>query len=189
MNGDNVESDPRVWMQKAKEGDREAFSNLYELYFTPIFRYIYFRTRNRREAEDLTQTIFLKVYRSLPRFQEKGVPPLAYFFAIAKNTLIDFWKKRKDLILDDSREATLPAAAAEEHPEKLVEKMEAAQVVHRALPLLTAEQQEVLVLRFINDVATAEIAGMLGKSEEAVRQLQCRALKKLRSILKDSYGK
>jgi RNA polymerase sigma-70 factor (ECF subfamily) len=70
MEADNLQNDPKILMQLAKSGDTEAFSRLYELYFIPVFRYIYFRVKDKEEANDLTQIVFLKVFSSLPNFKE-----------------------------------------------------------------------------------------------------------------------
>ena len=72
MSDKNAESDARVLMELAKKGDTGAFGRLYELYFTPVYRYIYFRVRDRREAEDLIQIVFLKAYKSVSSFRDIG---------------------------------------------------------------------------------------------------------------------
>ena len=82
-------NNPKILMELAKGGDSEAFGHIYHLYLTPVYRFIYFRLRNKEEAEDLTQTVFLKVYQSIHAFQVKNQSPLAYFLTIARNTVID----------------------------------------------------------------------------------------------------
>ena len=94
------EKDPWLLMKLAKEGESEAFSQLYELYFVPVFRYIFFRVQQKETAEDLTQTVFLKAYKAAERFPTEGKNPLAYFFAIAKNTTKDYYRKKKDISQD-----------------------------------------------------------------------------------------
>jgi RNA polymerase sigma-70 factor (ECF subfamily) len=172
-------------MQLAKSGDTEAFGRLYELYFVPIFRYIYFRVKDKEEAADLVQTTFLKVFRSLPNFREQNKPLLAYFFTVARNTVIDHRRVKKEILIDDPGSIFGQMPGKTNNPLERIEKEEINQAVRRAIKQLTDDQQEVIVFKFINEISNKEIAAFLGKTEEAVRQLQCRALKTLRQILKN----
>lgn len=172
-------------MQLAKSGDTEAFGCLYGLYFVPVFRYIYFRVKNKEETKDLVQTVFLKVFRSLPNFQEQNRSPLAYFFTVARNTVIDYWRTKKEILLADPESVFEHVPDKTNNPLGFIEKGETNQAVHLAIKQLTDDQQEVIVLKFINEMPNKEIAALLGKTEEAVRQLQCRALKALRQILQN----
>jgi RNA polymerase sigma-70 factor (ECF subfamily) len=179
---DNFENDQKMLMHSAKEGDVAAFGQLYEIYFTPIYRYIYLRVRNKAEAEDLVQGVFLKVYQSVGDFEERGSSPLAYFYTIARNTVIDFWRKKKEVV-ENPEEILVKIPTPEESPQASIEKKETMAGVEKALENLTDEQQEVVIMKFINDLSNKEISEILGKSEEAIRQLQCRALKALRKNL------
>ena len=184
MKEDNFQNDPKVLMQLAKSGDGEAFGQLYELYFVLVFRYIYFRVKNKEEANDLVQTVFLKVFCSLPNFQEQNKSPLAYFFTVARNTFIDYQRTKKEILLDDPEGVFEQIPDKADNPSEFVEKEEINQVVHRVIKQLADDQQEVIVLKFINGMLNKEIAELMSKTEEAIRQLQCRALKTLREIFK-----
>ena len=175
------ETDPWLLMGRAKEGESEAFSQLYELYFVPVFRYIFFRVQQKEVAEDLTQTVFLKAYKAVERFPTEGQSPLAYFFAIAKNTVIDYYRKKKD-IPEDPERFTRREDTKDTHMTNVEFRIDGERCL-QAVKQLKSDQQEVIVLRFINEMTTAEIAEILGKNEDAVRQLQCRALKTLRISL------
>jgi RNA polymerase sigma-70 factor (ECF subfamily) len=85
--------DPRELLRRAKEGDEGAFGALYEIYYTPVYRYLFLRSRSKADAEDIAQTVFVKVYASLERF-EIHEEPLCYFFSVARNALIDFHRKK-----------------------------------------------------------------------------------------------
>jgi len=182
---ENSKNNPKVLIQLAKEGDPEAFGRLYELYFTPIFRYIYIRVKDKGISEDLVQDVFLKIHKSIYGFQEKGKDPLAYFFTIARNTVIDFWKKKKDLIADDPTEVFDKLKDESANPIDFAERRETEKAVRQAIGKLSDDRQDVIILKFIEGFSNREIAKMLGKSEESVRQLQCRALRNLRAHLKD----
>lgn len=178
--------DPKKLIDLAKNGDSEAFSALYKLYFVPVFRYIFLRTKSKQDTEDLTQTVFLKVYSSISRFQEQGKSPLAYLFTVARNTVIDHWKKKREVILDDPMRAEGFSDNTNENPYQTIEKDEAARSIQGAIVRLSEEQKEVIVLKFMNELSNQEIASILGKSEESVRQLQCRALKAMRQYFKNT---
>ncbi len=190
MKDDVLQNNPKVLMQLAKSGNTEAFSRLYELYFVPVFRYIYFRVRDKEETNDLTQTVFFKVFFAISNFQEQNKSPLAYFLTIARNTVIDYWRTKKEIRIDNPEDffGNIPDKA--NSPLEIIEKKEIGQAIHRAIRELTDIQQEVIVFKFINDLSNKEIALLTGKTEEAIRQLQCRALKALREILKNEklYG-
>jgi len=176
--------DFRELIYRAKSGDGEAFSQVYEECFTPIFRYIYLRVKNKAEAEDLTQAVFLKAYQSLPGFREQGRPFLAYLFTIARNAVIDFWRVNKKNAAADPDEALLVTADPKGDPVSRIDDRQAAEMVKQTIKNLTPDQQEVLSLKFMGELSYQEIAKIMDKSEEAVRQLQCRGLKALRQHLK-----
>lgn len=174
------QTDPRVLMRLAKEGDAEAFAKIYEAYFVPVFRYIYLRIKERQDAEDLAQTVFLKVYQSVSRFEEQNRSPLAYFFTVARNTVIDHWRKKKAVLLENPEKEVAETPQVAENPEDIVQKNEIANTLQQAIQELTEEQQSVIILKFINELPNKEISSVMQKSEEAIRQLQCRAIKALR---------
>jgi RNA polymerase sigma-70 factor (ECF subfamily) len=164
-------------VEKAKSGNMDAFSYLYETYFMPLYRYVYFRVGNKEDAEDLTQDIFVKIYLSFLRYSDSGKSPLAYFYTIARNTVIDYRRKKKILVADDE---FFTLADSADTPLEEAMKKENADMVRAGIARLPESEQDVVVLRFMSDLSTKEIASTLGKSEEAVRQLQSRGLQSLR---------
>lgn len=170
-------------MQLAKEGDTEAFGRIYEIYFLPVFRYIYFRVQDRVEAEDLTQNVFLKIFNSIENFRVQDKSPLAYFFTVARNTVIDYWRKKKNIAESDNTKRIVNMPDSQKDPKKLLEEREKEETVLEAIKHLTEDQQEVIVLKFIQGFSNKEISKILGKTEDAIRQIQCRALRVLREHL------
>lgn len=165
---------------KAKEGDNDAFNFIYSQLFAPLFRYIYFRVNNKQEAEDLIQAVFIKIWLALPDFEPKEKNQFfSWCFAIARNSVIDFWKKKKEILLEDAGIEPV----AEENFLNSIDDKKAGEAVKKAILFLSDEQQEIIIMKFINDLSNKEIAEMLGKSEVAVRQAQSRALKELRKII------
>ena len=174
--------DPKTLVLRAKEGDVGAFEELYTLFYTPVFRYIYLRTKNKEEAEDLAQTVFLKTFKSISRFETGNSAPLAYFFTVARNTVIDHWRKQGKVLYDDDIVAHKAEELVEERSDTSIR--ETKEIIAQAMEALTEDQKEVITYRFIHDLETKEICKITGKKEEAIRQLQSRGLKAMREHLK-----
>lgn len=168
----------------AKSGDQKAFSALYERYVAPIYRYIFVRVRRREEAEDIAQAVFVKVWRAMPRFEERGSPFSAFLYKAAKNAVIDFWKRKKESFLDDRDEAALQIEDEGSDANRDLERRQWRARLLTAIGALSEDQQEIVLLKFIEDLSNREIAEITGKSGEAIRAIQCRALKALRTRFK-----
>ena len=160
----------QLLFESAKNGNKDAQDRIYLSYFNPVFRYIFIRLRNQQDAEDLAQAVFLKFYQSLPRFSYQK-DPLAYFFTIARNTVIDHIRKKKTEPIDyaENIPATPPISPQTRHDIVLL------------LNMLDEKHRDILILKFINGYRTEEIAQILQTSVDNVRQMQCRALKELRN--------
>jgi len=156
----------------------------YEKYIAPIFRFIYFRVKNHQEAEDLTQTVFLKAWKSIGKYKKQNNPFSSWLYAIARNTIIDYWKKKKELNLDEGVSDILDSGS---NVLQEIENESDFQQIMESIDILTEEQQEIIILKFIEDLSNKEISEILGKNEDAVRQIQSRALKSLKNILEEKY--
>ncbi len=178
----NTEEQIRAYFLAAKGGDQEAFSFIYKEYFTPIYRYVWSRTKSRTDADDLAQEVFLKAYRSLERFNLTAVSPLAYFYTIARNVVIDWQRKKHDIPTEDEILDSIADDSLD--PSRIVIQDEQRKIISDALPELTAGVREVIEMKFLQELSTEEVAEKLGKTEGAVRQLQMRGLQALREILK-----
>lgn len=166
-----------IYVQQAKLGDREAFGKLYQLYLDKIYRYVYFRVgQNKELAEDLASDVFVKAWEKLGQYKEGSFQ--AWIYAIARNTVIDNYRTQKQHV-------ALTETIADEkqnHEEEIFKKLEI-EKIKQALSKLTDEQQEIITLKFINDVPNTQIADIMGKREDAVRALQSRAIKALQELL------
>ena len=169
-------------IQLTQNGDAEAFGELYQRYAHIIFRFIYSHLSERFEAEDLTEEVFLRVWRSLSNYREQGVPFLAYLFKIARNALVDFYRHAgrtgglmsiEEKPLTDTRSD--PAEAAIIHLEH--------QEVRQTLEQLREDYRMVLILRFLSGLSPEETGEVMGRTPGAVRILQHRALSALRNLL------
>ena len=167
-------------IQKAANGDAEAFGRLYDMNIDRIYKHIYYRVGNIKDAEDLTQKVFLKAWQAIGRYKITTSPFLAWLMRISHNLIVDSYRKKKDKIyLDDDYFTTEPSP----NPEKAAEINFDKQRLRVTILQLPADQQQVILMHFIEGFSYAEIASSLGKKEGAIRVIQYRALKKLRQLL------
>lgn len=174
-------------IEGAKKGDPAAFGTLYEHYFAPIFRFVCFRVKNRRDAEDLTQTVFLKAWDAMPRFEQRDHPFSSWLYAIARNATIDYYKKKKPISLDDAPEIADRFEDAHADFVKRTEREDTARMIRRAMNVLSDDQREIMLFKHIENLSNREISRLTGKNEDAIRQLQFRALRSLQKYFKESY--
>jgi len=179
--------DPMILVKKAQAGDTESFGKLYEDFFTPIFRFILPKVSDKETAEDLTQVVFIKLFESLPSFKQSDANPLSYLFTIARNTVFDFYKKKRDVIIGENQveniENNIFHKIEDDNPIpcEMFEISEKQRLVIAEINKLNKEQREVIFMKFMEGRKNFEIAEILGRTEDSIRQLQCRALKKLRA--------
>src|SRR3990170_5214228 len=173
---DLTDEELHQFVEKAKTNDNRAIGKLCEHFYSKIYRFIYYRVNSIDDAEDLTSDVCLRVIKSLP--EQKGLF-YAWIFRIASNVITDYYRRRAvrsnvtsigDLIEEmvDERRTT----------GELLEQQE----LRQAIKHLTEEQQQVIVLKFIEGYDTDEVAELVGKSAGAVRAIQFRALTALRNI-------
>jgi len=160
--------------------EKDAFTEVYLTYSDKIFRFLYWQTRDPYLAEDLTSEVFLRAWQSWNRFDGNHLQ--AWLYRIAKNLLVDHWRKRQPVPLDAVPEPAYDARLAE----RLAQDHEIEQV-SRALASLPEKMRTVVTFRFLEDWSCREVAELLGTSEGHVRVLQYRALRKLREVLE--HGK
>jgi RNA polymerase sigma-70 factor (ECF subfamily) len=165
---------------QAQAGDADAFTEIFDLFHEPVYRYVVSRVGRPADAEDLTQLVFVKALEALPRYEARGVPFGGWLFRLARNTVIDFTRTRHehaaiDTVLDRSDGARGPDEQAVANQD-----MEA---VAAALATLTDEQHEAIALRFFAGLSAREAAEAMGKQEGTIRGLQFRAIAALRRQL------
>lgn len=164
-------------VQQAIAGEREAFGDLYQLHLDSIYRYIFYRIGDEREAEDLTETVFLKAWEALDRYRPSAIPFTAWLYRIAHNLLVDRHRTHK---MTDTLDEELSDPQTD--PETRALRNVDAAVIVQALTQLEPSHQQVLTLRFINGHTHTETAQIMERSEASVRVLQHRALNALRRL-------
>lgn len=171
----------------AKSGDKDAFTKIYDLFYTPVYRFIFLQVRHKEEAEDLVQITFLKSLEALNSFEERGAKFSTWVYTIARNSVIDHWKKKKDVIT--SEENFIENVAHEGRLEDEIYKNENAKMIKSLIEELSHEQKEIMILYFVEELSYREISNIIGKKEDAIRALKYRALKSLRGRIEGLKNK
>lgn len=185
-NQDNISSFSSVdgeekLIKDAILGEASAFGRLYDCYQPRIYRFILVKVDRSEEAEDLTHQVFLKAWQNIADYKHRGFPFSSWLYRIARNQVIDYYRTKKaetDLEQVDKEFSAGPAAAYLKF-----EKNWDLERVWKALKQLEPSHQEVIVMRFIDDLSIKETAAAIRKSQGAVKLLQFRALNKLREII------
>ena len=164
--------------QLALRRDASAFGDLYHRYVGSVYRFIAGRVAAREEAEDLTAEVFLCGWVSLGSFRGNGTFR-AWLFGIARRALADHYRHRAPWTPVAAEDAAGLEAQAE-GPEVTAERREQQRLGTALLASLTPEQQEILALRFVADLSYPEIAQIVGKREDAVKKIACRAMDELK---------
>jgi RNA polymerase sigma-70 factor (ECF subfamily) len=172
-------SDLRKQVKSAARGDENAAAVLFDAYYGRVFRYAYGRLGNESDAEDVAAETFARVVRDLGKFRWKGAGFEAWLFRIASNLVIDRTRKASKEMVDEAMVAEREAVAPDS-PETEVLRRELAADLSSLLDALVPEQREVLLLRFAADLDTIDVARVMEKNTNAIRQLQFRALQKIR---------
>lgn len=167
-------------IRRAQEYDPVAFGEIYERYYVGVYKYIYYRVGEQSLAEDLTMEVFVKAMEAIDNFSFRGVPFSAWLYRIASNLVIDHFRRQP---VQPSLSLEEKLVAAVEHPTQVLESQFAHQALQKALSELTDDQQQVIVLKFVDGLSNLEVAQILGKTEGAVKSLQHRALASLGRVL------
>jgi len=175
--GRHPEKDEERLIRKAKY-DPQAFGELYERYLQKIYTYLFYRTGNHADAEDLTSRVFQKAYVHLPGYAHLGLPFSAWLYRIAHNVLANWYRdqgRRKVVGLDEAIRHS-----SEDDPGFSAEKTAERDALLNLIRHLPEEKQQVIVLKFAEGYSNAEIGEILGRSEGAVKSLYHRTLLLLR---------
>jgi RNA polymerase sigma-70 factor (ECF subfamily) len=168
----------RDLVERAKT-DEAAFGELYARYGEKIYSYIYYRTSNYHDAEDLTARVFHRALRHIPNYEDRGLPFSAWLYRIAHNLVVNWHRdtsRRTFLPLDD----LVLRAASRQAPEAVVERHDEADQLLRIVHEMPEDRQQLLVLKFVDRLSNAEIGEIMGRSEGAIKSLYHRTLLALR---------
>ncbi len=168
----------KVIIEQAILGEASAFGLLYDHYEPQIYRFIYLKVGDREEAEDLTHQVFLQGFLKISDYQYQNFPFSSWLYRIARNEVIDFYRVRKshlDIVNNDD---------ISEH--RIIPDLEhrlAIEKIKGIIPKLKPIEQDVLIMRFVEDLSPSEVARVIGKTTIAVRLIQHRAIQKLKTLM------
>jgi len=181
------EENEELLVERAKT-DPATFGLLYQRYVSRIYNYVYYRTGNHHDAEDLTARTFYYALSNIERYQSRGVPFSAWLYRIAHNQVANWHRdrsRRKVIALDE----LIIASHRRVIPESLIEAQEERGVLRKAIGRLPPERQQLLILKFTTELSNAEIGQVMGRSESAIKSLYHRTLLVLREELASGTDK
>jgi RNA polymerase sigma-70 factor (ECF subfamily) len=172
------------YLQKAQNGQTDAFGLIYDHFSDKIYRFIYFRTGHREVAEDILSDTFVKAWQKI--YQINSPEALSgWLYQIARNNIIDYYRLKKETIaLEEVQDFLIDAVSSVDTIDLNLDQKK----ILALLPQLSFDQQEVIKYRFFEDLTPEEIAYVLGKTEGAIRVLQHRAIARLKELLSKSHG-
>jgi RNA polymerase sigma-70 factor, ECF subfamily len=172
-------------LASASQGDRDAFGMLYERYVDRIFNYIYYRTGNVNDAEDLTARVFQRAMNHIVNYTDRGVPFSAWLYRIAHNLVANWHRdrsRRQEIPITET-----PIVARDTPPEASLVQTQEKEALLNLIRGLPSERQTLLILKFVEHLSNAEIGAIMGRSEGAVKSLYHRTLMALRDEI-DATG-
>ena len=180
MNNTDQNSDSII--ERAIQGDDEAFSLLYQENLKKIYNYIYYRTGNSHDAEDLTARVFQRALNHISKYKKTAVPFSAWLYRIAHNLVANWHRdnnRRKEVPLEEQTETK----NKQEIPEREIEDRQEIEFLLKAIHRLSHDRQMVIILKYVEDLSNNEIGDIMRKSEGAIKSLYHRTLLELRGYL------
>jgi RNA polymerase sigma-70 factor (ECF subfamily) len=171
----------RILVLRAARHDAEAFAQLYDRFVEKIYKYIYYKVGSKSDAEDLTAQVFLKAWEALGHYRLTERPFSAWLYRIAHNLVVDHFRMRREAVPIDE---VTRIDGKDGDLDDVTQRHLTAETLRRAIHRLTNDQQQVIILRFLEGYSTEEVARIMGKGQGAVRTLQHRALAALARIFR-----
>ncbi len=181
--------DEKTLIDRAKNGDEQAFSLIYRRYFDDIYSYVYWSTGSVEVAEDLTEEVFFRVLKYIDKYDGKKAAFKSWIFRIARNLIIDHFRSRSRHFHEALNEGLGEEDGRLEEIEEQVEEEEIVRLLREGLGMLTGEQRQVILMKYFLGMNNQEVGEIIGKRKGAVNSLQNRALNRLGAFLRErGYG-
>jgi RNA polymerase sigma-70 factor (ECF subfamily) len=167
----------------AVKGNSSAFGQLYDHYQPMIYRFVAVKVSRREEAEDITHQVFLSAWQNIKSYEHRGHPFSSWLYQVARNQVIDHYRAKRintDIEAIDPEYFAAPASVEFTLPMKL--QME---TVREAMQKLKQDYQDIIIMRFVEEISIKEAAVALNKTEGAIKLMQHRAIRELKKLLKD----
>lgn len=173
-------------LKKIKNGDNEAFGELYDFYAPRVYRFVRLKVDSQETAQDVTSEAFLKIWQHLQEQKKIRERFQALLYKIARNLVVDFYRSKsiQEILIEDNLEE-FSEAEDEETSDKLVIRQEEMVEVKKALIQVHPNYQDVIVWYYLDELTIPEIAEILEKNEGTVRVLIHRAVKSLRNVMEE----
>jgi RNA polymerase sigma-70 factor (ECF subfamily) len=167
----------------ASSGNSEAFGVLYEKYIEQIYNYIYYRTSNGKDAEDICSRVFIRALKHIERYEDRGYPFSAWLYRIAHNLVVNWYRdsERSDEI---SLVEQFPPPTIAGSIEEDIEKKDEHDYLMSIINGLPTDRKELLILKHVEGLTNYEIGQIMDRTEGAIKALYHRTLESLR----DDYG-
>lgn len=178
----NDPTDEAALVEQAKT-DPEAFGLLYERYVDKIYNYVYYRTGNHHDAEDLTAKVFFQAMNHIPRYVQRGAPFASWLYRIAHNLVANWHRDRSRRQIISLDRLVVVTREGDGGPQEQVARKERRDTLLAAIRRLPADRQMLLILKFVERLPNAEIGQIMGRSEGAIKSLYHRTLVTLRQDL------
>lgn len=166
-------------LKLASAGNQEAFGELYDRFVDRIFSYIYYRTGNKHDAEDITSKVFSRAMKHITKYQDRGVPFSAWLYRIAHNLVANWHRdksRKQEVVLEDY----INLQSDKDYPENHVVRSEEESAVLKLIRRLPEDRQQLILLKFVDHYSNAEIGVIMNKTEGAIKSLYHRTLTYLR---------
>lgn len=174
--------DEQKIVKKAKDGEVEAFGLLYDHYLSKIYRFVLLKVSHREEAEDLTHQTFLKAWENINQYNFKGYSFGAWLYRIARNIIVDYYRAgRSETSIESVSEIAVEGISMGDAVDKKIEWESLVKFIGR----LKEMEQEVVIMRFVEDLPLKETAEAVNKSEGAVKLIQHRAMNNLKKMINE----
>jgi RNA polymerase sigma-70 factor (ECF subfamily) len=170
---------------RAAQSDLVAFAPLYARYHARVYRYLLARANSAEEAADLTQQVFVQALDALPRYRDRGLPFAAWLFRIARNAATSAQRRTRPTVNWELVPERWRANTADD-PEQAALRQERLERLRALLATLSADERELLALRFAGGLSAREIAPLVGKREAAVKRRLTRIIQRLREHYDDA---
>lgn len=166
-------------LERAILGDSEAFGSLYEKYVTRIFNYVYYRTGNSHDAEDLTERVFIRALKHIGRYKNRGLPFSTWLYRIAHN-LVANWHRDNSRRLEVPLDETTVWIHHADIPEHELLRSEERDRLFEVVRCLPEDRQQLIILKFVERLSNAEIGVIMSRTEGAIKSLYHRTLLSIR---------
>jgi RNA polymerase sigma-70 factor (ECF subfamily) len=171
----------------ARDGDKEAYGELYQRYVTRIYNYIFYRTGHEQDAEDITARVFIRAMKHIETYDDRGAPFSAWLYRIAHNLVANWHRdnnRRKVIPLDDYMVSRLPS----DSPDYVTDSREEREALLHSVRNLPEERQQLLFLKFVERLPNAQIGEIMNRTEGAIKSLYHRTLATLHEDLHTREG-